>query len=324
MIILLAIGIGSTFIPPVDILNIIIHTITGNELPPHIAPSASVIVIDLRLPRVLLAFIVGGALSASGAVMQSVLRNPLASSYTLGVASGASLGASMVIFLGFALPVITLFTLPILGFSFALATIFIVVAISAKMDFGMSNHTIILMGMVISLFVNAIITLMFAMFRESMQRMVFWQMGSFQGQGWQTIAIVAPLTILCIILISRRSMEMDVLTFGEEQAGTMGVATKRTKTGLMVLAAALTGGSIAFVGTIGFVDLVAPHVVRKLFGAAHKVVIPMSALIGGTFMVLADLVARTVMSPAELPIGVITAIVGAPFLPIIYFMKRKR
>ena len=324
---LLGIGIGSVNIPPLDNVRVLAHQLFGVDLPENISPENVSIVWNMRTPRTLLAFFVGAALSASGAVMQSVLRNPLASSYTLGVASGASLGASLVIFLGVSLPVIPMMTLPILGFSFGLGTIFIVVALASRMDRGLTNHTIILLGMVFSLFVNAVTTLMFALFRESTQRMINWQMGSFAPRtGWRTwdiLMILVPIVFVGCILIYRKSFEMDIMTFGEEQAQTIGVNTKRAKWVLLVYGAALTGASIAFTGTIGFVDLVAPHIVRKIFGSGHKIVIPMSAIFGGTFMVLADLVARTILAPIELPVGVITALIGAPFFAYIYFVKRK-
>jgi len=325
---LLAIGIGTVNISPIDIFRILAHSIFNAHISEHISAANISIIWNLRLPRALLAFFVGAALSVSGAVMQSVLRNPLASSYTLGVASGASLGASLVIFLGVTLPVLAIFTLPILGFGFGLATILFVIAISTRIDTRMENNTIILMGMVFSLFVNAITTLMFALFRESTQQMILWQMGSFARSpaisisAWGMVGIIAPLSVLGIFFIYKYNREMDIMTFGEEQAQSIGVNTKIVKRLLMVLGAALTGASIAFVGTIGFVDLVAPHVVRKLYGSGHRYVIPMSALIGGSFMVLADLVARSVLGHAELPVGVITALIGAPFFAYIYFSRR--
>jgi len=276
------------------------------------------------LPRTLLAFCAGAALSVSGAVMQSILRNPLASSYTLGVSSGASFGASLVIFLGFSLPVLSFLTLPILGFAFGLGTILIVIVIARQLDFRLENHTIILTGMVFALFINAVTTLMFALFREGTQRMILWQMGSFSMSGWQAVYILAPIAIAGIVFITRYKHELDIMTFGEEQAQTVGVNTGRVKLILLVVSAALTGGTIAFVGVIGFVDLVAPHVVRKIFGAAHKIVIPMSALVGGTFMVVADILARTLTSPMELPVGAVTAIIGAPFFAYVYFYRRKK
>ncbi|MCL2574411.1 MAG: iron ABC transporter permease [Defluviitaleaceae bacterium] len=322
--VVLGIAIGSVNIPPASILRIIAHNLFGAELPENISSSHASIVWSIRLPRALLAYVAGAALAVSGAVMQSVLRNPLASSYTLGVSSGASLGASLVIFLGVSLPVLSMLTLPILGFAFGLATILLVMGISRQMDARLENHTIILVGMVLALFVNAITTLMFGLFREGTQRMILWQMGSFAGRGWNTIFILAPVALIGIIAIFLRKRELDVMTFGEEQARAIGVNAGNVKMMLLIIAAALTGGTIAFVGIIGFVDLVAPHVVRKIFGSAHKVVIPMSAIFGGAFMVIADLAARTVTAPVELPVGAVTALIGAPFFAYVFFSKRKR
>ncbi|MCL1997156.1 MAG: iron ABC transporter permease [Turicibacter sp.] len=322
--IVLGVAIGSVYIQPNNVLAIIAHNVVGLDLPEQITSAEVAIVWNLRLPRTLLAFCAGAALSVSGAVMQSVLRNPLASSYTLGVSSGASLGAALVIFMGVSLPVLTMFTLPVLGFVFGLATILIVMSIARQLDVRLENHTIILTGMVFALFVNSITTLMFAFFREGTQRMVFWQMGSFSMLDWHTTQIVAGLALVGVVVISRFKWELDIMTFGEEQAEAVGVNIRHIKLSLLIMAAALTGGTIAFVGIIGFVDLVAPHIVRKIFGAAHRIVIPMSALIGGTFMVTADVIARTVTAPVELPVGAVTAIIGAPFFAYIYFHRRKK
>ena len=322
--ILLGIAIGSVYIPPVNILRIIAHKTFGFNLGDHISAAHSAIVWNLRLPRTLLAFCAGAALSVSGAVMQSVLRNPLASSYTLGVSSGASLGASLVIFMGVNLPFLSMLTLPVLGFVFGLGTILIVMAIAGQLDARMENHTIILTGMVFALFINAVTTLMFALFREGTQRMIFWQMGSFSLRDWHTVYILAPLALGGVFFTSRFKWELDVMTFGEDNAQAVGVNIRRVKMILLITAAALTGSTIAFVGVIGFVDLAAPHIVRKIFNSSHRYVIPMSAVIGGAFMVLADLAARTVTPPVELPVGAVTAIIGAQFFAYIYFSKRKK
>jgi len=308
-----------------NVLRIIGHNVFGLEMSEHVAPAHNAIVWNQRLPRALLAFIAGAALSVSGAVMQSVLRNPLASSYTLGVSSGASLGASLVILMGVTLPFLPVLSLPILGFVFGMGTILIVVALARQLDVRLENHTIILTGMVFALFINSITTLMFAFFREGVQNMVFWQMGTFRLRGWQPVFILVPIASAGIFLISRFKWELDVMTFGEEQAQAIGVNIRRVKLILLITAAALTGSTIAFVGVIGFVDLVAPHIVRKIFGASHRYVIPASALVGGTFMVVADLVARTAISATtELPVGAVTAIIGAPFFAYIYFSRRKK
>jgi iron complex transport system permease protein len=228
-----------------------------------------------------------------------------------------------VIFLGVTLPIIPILTLPILGFVFGLGTILLVIVIARQLDIRMENHTIILTGMVFALFVNAVTTMLFAFFREGTQRMVLWQMGSFASRGWQPIYVLAPIAILGIIFITRHKWELDTMTFGEEQAQSIGINIKRVKMLLLIKAAALTGSTIAFVGIIGFVDLVAPHIVRKIYGASHRIVIPMSAVIGGAFMVISDLIARTIASPVELPVGAVTALIGAPFFAYIYFSRRK-
>ncbi|MCL2201806.1 MAG: iron ABC transporter permease, partial [Oscillospiraceae bacterium] len=160
--------------------------------------------------------------------------------------------------------------------------------------------------------------------REHLQRLIFWQMGSFSMRDWPPVIILAPIAVLGIIFIIHYHRELDMMTFGEEQAKTMGVNLKRVKWIMLVTAAALTGGSIAFVGVIGFVDLVSPHIVRRVFGVTHRHVVPLSAVFGGAFMVVCDIVARTVVSPSELPVGVVSALVGAPFFAYIYFGRRMR
>jgi len=324
LILLFGVALGSVYISPGNIFHIILHRVFGAELSGGIRATTVSILWNLRLPRALLAFIAGSALSMSGAVMQAVLRNPLASSYTIGVSSGASLGVCFVILYGVTIPVIGMLTLPIVGFVFGLGTILLAIAFASRLDRSMENHTIILVGMVFSLFVNAIVTLMSALSHEHLQRLVFWQMGSFSGNGWTTVLILTPIIIAGLVFIIHYHRELDMMTFGEEQAKTMGVNLKSVKWILLIAAAAITGSVVAFVGVIGFVDLVAPHIVRKLFGSSHIIVIPMSAVFGGAFMVICDLVARTVVSPSELPVGAVTALIGAPFFAYIYFSRRAK
>ena len=324
IVIVAGMALGSVNIPMIDVVAIIGNRIMSINMPPHIEPSAEAIVWSVRMPRVALAFLAGAALSISGVIMQSVLRNPLASSYTLGVSSGASLGAGLVIFLGFALPFAPGLTIPIVGFVFGLATILAVVSMAENLDRRNNNITIILVGMILSLFINAITTLLFALFGENAERMVFWQMGSFAMQGWDTVLILAPVCILGLLLVRRGAMELDMLTFGEEQAEAMGVSVQRVKKVMFIGAAALTGATISFVGIVGFVDLVSPHIVRRIFGASHALVLPMSALVGGSFMVACDLVARTILSPIELPVGAVTAMLGAPFFAYIYYTNGRQ
>jgi iron complex transport system permease protein len=316
-----AVAIGSVNIPPGDIFRVILSRVPGVNIAENVSNIHVSIIWFNRLPRTLLAFIVGAALSVSGAIMQSVLRNPLASSFTLGVSSGASLGAAFVLFAG--LPFFVNAAMPLSGFVFGMLTIMVVIFMASKMDGRMDNSTIILVGMVLSLFINSITTLLMALQRAYAQRLIFWQMGSFSMhvRGWHTVAILAPVALVGVLLALLYHRELDIMTFGEEQSQLLGVNLRRVKWILLIIAAAITGSAIAFVGIIGFVDLVAPHVVRRIFGSRHRLIIPLSAIFGGAFMMLCDLVARTVISPGELPVGVVSALVGAPFFAYVYFSK---
>ena len=323
IVIMMGVGLGSVNVPPSHIISVISNKIFSTPLLPDMQSVFISIIWKLRLPRTLLAFLVGGAVAVSGTVMQSVLKNPLASSYTLGVSSGASLGAALIIVTGFSIPFLGLFTLPVVGLTFGLLTVFAAVKFAAKMDKNLENNTIILVGMVFSLFVNAILTLVTALSREHLTQLTFWQMGSFSLKDWSSILVLFPIILFGVLIIQNYSKELDIMTFGEEQAFTMGVDVHKIKWILLGLSAALTGSAISFVGVIGFIDLIAPHVVRKIFGSKHKLVIPMSFVFGGSFMVLCDLVARTIISPSELPVGAITALIGAPFFAYVYFSRRK-
>jgi iron complex transport system permease protein len=280
------------------------------------------IVWNLRFPRAILAFLVGGALSLSGCVFQSVLKNPLASPYIIGVSSGASLGTGLIMLTGFMIPFIGNFTLPLAGFIFGLAAVFLVIWFSSRIDKTMSNNTIILFGMVFSLFVNGVLTMLTALYREEMRTLLHWQMGSFSMKGWAYSGLMLPFLVIGAALIICHAREMDILSFGEDEAQSMGVAAAKIRRRLLVCSAALTGAATALCGAIGFVDLIAPHLARKLVGSRHCYSLPLAFLTGGSMLVITDLIARTVVSPSELPIGAVTALVGGPFFAWVYFRKR--
>ena len=322
-LIIIGIGtsIGSSNINLLETISILVNKVFNIPLMEGIEAKNIGIVWKLRLPRVLLAFFVGGCLATSGAVVQSILKNQLASPFTLGVSSGASLGAGLVIITGVAVPVVSSFTLPLVGFLFGLGTVYIVLAFSSKIDKTMSNNTVILSGMVFSLFVNAILTTLTALFSEDLKSISLWQMGSFSMKGWSYVKLIIPFAVLGMLGIMRYIREMDIITFGEEHAKTVGVETSKVKSKLFIYSAMLTGGAISLSGTIGFIDLIAPHFVRRIFGSKHKYVIPMSFICGGCLMVIADIIARTIIVPSELPVGAVTALIGAPFFAYVYFKK---
>ena len=323
IIIAFAVSLGSSSIGAGDTLLIILHKIFGLPLKGGLDPVSVSIVWLLRLPRVILAFIAGGCLSMSGAVSQSILRNPLASPYILGVSAGASLGAGIIIISGFSLPLVGMFVLPLTGFVFGLAAVFFVAAFASKIDRNMSSNTVILCGMVFSLFISAVLTTLSAVFSDDLKRIVLWQMGSFAMRGWSYVKIILPFFIAGTAGILYYSREMDILTFGDEQAKSAGVETGNIRKKLLVFSAVLSGAVVSMSGVIGFVDLIAPHAARRIIGSRHKHILPMSFILGGSLLVVTDLLARTIISPSELPIGALTALIGAPFFAWIYFRRRK-
>lgn len=322
MVLMVAVGFGTVRIEPANIFAIFGHKLFALELPSEISDNIASIFWTMRLPRAIAAFLVGAALAVTGTVMQSVLRNPLASSYTLGVSSGASLGVALMVVFGISLPFIGNFSLPMIGFVFGLGTVLLAMAMAMQLDKNLENQTIILIGMVLSLFVSSMLTILIVLSKEHMEQIIFWQMGSFSAIKWSHVQVLLMIIIPGILFLSYFAQEMDIMTFGEEQAISVGIDMRRMKIILITASALLTGTAVAFVGIIGFIDLIAPHVVRKIYGASHRIVVPMSALFGGAFMTLADMVSRTIISPSELPIGAVTTLIGAPFFAYVYFSKR--
>lgn len=322
--IILGIGKGSVSLPPLDILQILKSFIFGSKLPEEIDSVYYGVVTGIRLPRVLTAFFAGAALALSGTIMQSVLKNPLASSYGLGVSSGAGLGAAVVMIYGSAAGVYETYVLPTVGTVCGFATVVMVIGMTYMVDRSLSDNTIILAGMILSLFLNAIMDMLAAANPEHTHQILLWQLGSFAGRDYTAITVLAIVVAVCLIFFMRFNRELDIMTFGEETAMSLGVDTKKCKWILIAITAVLTGTAVSFVGVIGFVDLIAPHVVRRFFGASHRWVLPMSALFGGAFMVLCDLAGRTLAAPSEIPVGAITALIGAPFFVYIYFVSRKK
>ena len=323
-ILVLSIRQGSVYISLKDLFGIIGGHITGKGTPDGVEPMMDSIFWTIRMPRALMAFLVGGALSMSGACMQALLQNPLASSYTLGVSSGASLGAALVLILEISIPVLSGFMLPFAGFVFGLATVVVALMLTSAIDKSVSNTTVVLIGMVLSLFVNGMMNLLSTLNADHSKQLILWMMGSFSARGWKHCAILFPVCIagfVCLMLMSRK---MDIMSFGDLQAQAMGVDAKKTKIVAILVCSLLTGVSVAFTGVIGFIDLAAPHVVRKIFGPSHKLVIPMSFIYGGAFMALCDLISRTLLSPQEIPVGAVTALIGAPFFAYVFFASRRK
>ena len=323
-ILILAIRSGSVYISLKDLFGIIGGHITGKGTPSDIEPMMDSIFWTIRMPRALMAFMVGGALSVSGACMQALLQNPLASSYTLGVSSGASLGAAMVLILEISIPALAGFMLPFAGFVFGLATVVAAMLLASAIDRSISNTTVVLIGMVLSLFVNGMMNLLSTLYSDHSKQLILWMMGSFSARGWKHCAIMFPVCVAGFIVLMLMSRKLDIMSFGDLQARAMGVDAKKTKTAAILVCSLLTGVSVAFTGVIGFVDLAAPHIVRKIFGPSHRLVLPLSFIYGGAFMAACDLISRTLLSTREIPVGAVTALIGAPFFAYVFFASRRK
>ena len=289
----------------------------------QIDPMFSSIVLNIRLPRVILAGLVGASLAIAGAAFQGLLRNPLADPYTLGVSSGASVGAVLTLFFQLSIPIIGSFTLPLLSILFSWVTIFLVLAFARKIERSMKVETIILTGIIFSSFLGAIISLMIALTGDELRQIIGWLLGSVSMRGWEYIKIILPFFILGSTILLFNAKEVNAMSFGEEGAHHLGVNVQRRKLIILTAGSILTGAAVAVSGTIGFVGLVIPHLSRLLWGPDHRHLLPLSIITGSGFLILADLLSRTIISPTELPIGVITALIGAPVFAII-LLQRKR
>ena len=283
--------------------------------------STETIIWDIRLPRVILGALVGAALSLAGAIYQGVLRNPLADPFILGVSSGASFGAALVMAFGWQIAWLGKFTLPFVAFLAGLASLMIVYYL-ATVERKMRVETLILSGVVIQAFLGACLSLIMALSNEQLQTIVFWMMGSLTLTDWSYTQGVFPVISIAVVIAYFFSRDLNMLGLGEEAAHHSGVSVQRSRIIMLVLASLITGAAVSVSGAIGFVGLVIPHIIRLIFGADYRMIIPLSVIGGAIFLVGADAFARTVMQPRELPLGIITAFLGAPFFA--YLLRRAR
>lgn len=313
----ISLSIGSVSIPVKDILKIIIHKfpllnilIKGESIQKY-----QLIILRLRLPRILLAMLVGSGLATAGVAMQGLFKNPMASPYVVGVSSGSSFGAALAILI---LPGI--FSVPLLAFLTGLGAILLVYRISRR-NGKVPVETLLLAGIAIGFFFSAITSLLMYTSAQSVHYLVFWMMGGFGGRSWRHVVTALPFIGFGIPAIYYFSRELNVMQLGEESATHLGVNVEKVKKLLLIFSSLITAAAVAVSGVIGFVGLIIPHITRIIVGPDHRILIPASALLGGIFLVWCDSLARIVISPVELPVGIITSCFGAPFF--IYLLKKK-
>jgi iron complex transport system permease protein len=321
LIIVVATTIGSVHIPLGTTFKVILDKLPGIDIAHTWTAGTGTIIFDVRLPRVLLAGIVGAALAVAGATYQGLFRNPLADPYLIGVAQGASLGAVI----GFLLPVAWHLTavgiIPVFAFTGAiLATA--VVYLLARVGKTLPVTTLILSGVALSALLSSVVSYLVISSNDQMHSILFWMMGSFSMSQWSEVGIVLPYVTVGIAVIVIFARLLNVMQLDEEQAQQLGVNVEKYKIVLLAAATLITAASVSFVGTIGFVGIIIPHAVRLIWGADHRSLLPLSILTGAVFMIGADLLSRTVLAPKEIPIGVITAICGAPFF--LYLLRKRK
>lgn len=303
----LSIATGAAAVP----INTVLAALVGGA-----DETTRAIVIELRLPRILLATLVGGGLAISGAAFQALLRNPLAEPYILGVSGGAAVGAVAATVFGFA--AILPWAVPLAAFMGAVLAIVLVFWIAIRVGRGMDTRVLLLGGVVIGAFFNAVIFLLLTFADvESFRSAVFWMMGSLASASWPTTFVAAIYVVPLVIAIVALARAFNLLALGDETAHHLGVRVERARIAAYAMASLIVAAAVAACGVIGFVGLIVPHAIRMMWGSDHRLLLPGSFLAGGAFLLLMDTAARTLAAPAELPVGVITAIVGVPLFVVI-------
>lgn len=276
------------------------------------------ILLEVRFPRILMGIIVGAGLAISGVIFQALLRNPLADPYLLGTSSGAALGITLGIFLGLQG---ASFSLPLAGFGFALLSLGLVYNI-ARTNGRLPLHTLLLSGIIVSAFFSALVMLIMSLAKKQTYEAIFWLMGNLTETNFLLIKVVGGYVLVGGIITWCFWRDLNIISLGEEQAQHLGIEVERVRKILFVLASLIVGAVVSVSGMIGFVGLIIPHMVRMIVGPDHRILIPASGLVGATFLMLTDTLARTIASPVEIPVGVITALCGAPFF--IWLLIRKK
>ncbi len=285
--------------------------------------SYSTIIFSIRLPRIIASVLCGIGLSICGVVFQGMFRNPMADPYILGISSGAVLGAAIAFVTGTQATLFNLGLVPLYAFIGAIAATTLVYLIAQKSGRLVTN-TLILSGIAIGFLCSSFISLIIIASREQAQRIIFWTMGSMTGSSWQTVLVMLPFIFVGTIILLLNSRNLNVLSTGDETAVSLGINAGLMKKLLLIVASMITAVSVCFCGTIGFVGLIVPHAVRFITGPDHRRLMPVSALAGAIFLLLCDTAARTLFAPTELPIGILTSLLGVPFFISLLIRSKKR
>ncbi|MCQ2437614.1 MAG: iron ABC transporter permease [Clostridia bacterium] len=287
------------------------------------AAIAASIVLTVRLPRVICVALTGAALAVSGAAMQGLLKNPLADGSTLGVSSGAALGAVLAIALGITFPGLPFAGTMVMAILVAFGSLILILALAFRMDHSLSTNTIILIGVIFSMFVSSAMNVIITFASDKLKSITFWTMGSMQHTSYENVLVLAVTLLICSTVLLCHMRELNAFAVGEDNARAIGVDVRRVKLTVMITVSVLIGVCVSIGGSIAFVGLVTPHMMRMIVGPNHRKLLPASLFGGAVFLLFADLIARTLLNPIELPIGVVTSLVGAVVFIVIFFRTRR-
>jgi len=314
-----AVLIGPVSLSPWAVLREVIDHLPFLDVDSGLDARQAAIVWELRLPRAVLGALVGATLAVAGAAYQGVFRNPLADPYLLGVAAGAGLGATIVIVTAGSGSVIV----PVAAFVGVVAAVLATYSLGAAGGGRRTGTTLILAGVAVAAFLTAAQTFVQQRNAETIREVYAWILGRLGTTGWGDVSLMVPYAAISIVVIFLHRRLLDVLAVGEDEARTLGVRPERVRTAVVVAATLGTAGAVAVSGLIGFVGIVVPHTFRLMVGASYRAIVPLTVFGGAAFLVLADLVARTALSPSEVPIGVITAVIGGPFFVVVLRTSRR-
>ncbi len=319
--VVLATTLGAARISPLVVLKILMAKLPliNNLVIPTWSIGEATIILQIRLPRIILGMLVGAALGIAGTAMQGLFKNPMADPYIMGISSGAALGAIFTIVFG--LTIFGMYTIPLIAFVGAVAAIFLVYNI-ASVRGKLPVSTLLLAGIAVTLFLSAIISFLMYTAGEKLHGIVFWLMGGLWGRNWNHVMMAFPFICFGSILIYIFARDLNVILLGEEPAQHLGIEVEALKKIIILSTSLITAAAVSVSGIIGFVGLVIPHIMRILVGPDHRVLLPSSALVGGIFLIWADTLARTIIAPTEIPVGIITALFGAPFF--IYLLRTRK
>lgn len=314
---------GAQYVGVSEMLRMVVQAALGTDHPAASDPTTTIL-LHVRLPRVFLGFLVGSCLASVGVALQSLLRNPLADPYVLGVSSGAALGVAAAVLFGVGTSVLAVSTLPLCGLGGGLVALLVVYRMAATYD-RLPIYSVLLAGVILNAIFSALIMFVTSIMDPNRSfGMMVWLMGSLTAPAYPALVVFSLYLIVGLGLLLRQMTVLNIMAFGEEPARSLGVDTARATRYIFVVSALITGAVVSVSGMIGFIGMVVPHAIRLIVGADHRLLLPASAVVGGTFLMVADTLARTVLSPSELPVGILTALAGGPFFIYLLVWRKDR